>query len=58
MGDVQVDLGHMIVSGGITLQNVRDFNEQCADLEGPVLLYCRSGARSAMLWQLAQQYRG
>jgi len=42
-----------VVSGRISQKNVQDFNEQCADLEGPVLLYCRSGARCAELWQLA-----
>jgi sulfide:quinone oxidoreductase len=25
-----------------------------AELPGPVLAYCRSGARSSTLWQLAQ----
>jgi len=40
-------------SRGITAQNVEDFRTACADLEVPVLMFCRSGARSAMLWQLA-----
>jgi len=40
-------------SGGITPQNVEEFRTACTDLETPVLMFCRSGARSAMLWQLA-----
>lgn len=40
-------------SGGITAEMVQDFHDRVATLEGPVLMYCRSGARSAMLWQLA-----
>ena len=44
-----------VVSGRITSQNVQDFSEKCADLSGPVLLYCRSGARCAELWQLAHR---
>lgn len=38
---------------GITAQNVEDLRQALASLQGPVLLYCRSGTRSAMLWQLA-----
>ncbi len=44
-----------VVSGQITRQDVEDFNRACADLEGPVLLFCRSGARCTVLWQLSGQ---
>ena len=46
-----------VVSGGITPQNVQDFNEQRNNLEGPALLYCRSGARCAALWEIAEGQR-
>ncbi len=31
------------------------FGEALAELPKPVLAYCRSGARSTMLWQMSQQ---
>ena len=46
-----------VVSGGITPQNVLDFSKQCMDLEGRVLMYCRSGARCATLWETANAGR-
>ena len=42
-----------VPSGAVTLQNVEDFSKIWTDLKAPVLLYCRSGARCSMLWQLA-----
>ena len=42
-----------VVSGRITEKNVSDFKLACDNLQGPVLLFCRSGARSTMLWQLS-----
>ena len=39
-----------VVSGAMTTQDVSDFCQACADLEGPTLLFCRTGARSGMLW--------
>jgi sulfide:quinone oxidoreductase len=44
-----------VVSGQLTQQNVDDFNRVSKDLEGPVLLFCRSGARCTVLWQLSEQ---
>ena len=43
-----------VVSGGITDENVADFARASRGLEGPVLLFCRSGARSTALWRLGQ----
>jgi uncharacterized protein (TIGR01244 family) len=37
----------------VTARDVDEFRRACADLEGPILLFCRSGARSTLLWQLA-----
>lgn len=42
-----------VVSGALTLQNVEDFRAVCPELEAPTLLFCRSGARSTVLWTLA-----
>ncbi len=42
-----------VVSGSITEQDVADFGHACNNLEGPILLFCRSGARSTKLWQLS-----
>lgn len=42
-----------VKSGWITQQDVEDFNRACRSLEAPILLFCRSGARSAQLWSLS-----
>ena len=42
-----------VVSRGVTPDDVHIFKEKFPDLETPVLMYCRTGARCAMLWQLA-----
>jgi sulfide:quinone oxidoreductase len=42
-----------VLSGGITRENVEGFAKIRPELEGPVLLYCRSGARSTRLWELS-----
>ena len=44
-----------VVSGQITRQNVDDFNRACDALEGKILLFCRTGARCTVLWQLSGQ---
>jgi len=41
---------------GVTARDIEEFRQACVDLDGPVLLYCRSGARSTMLWQLAGEH--
>ena len=42
-----------VISGSITQQNIGDFEKACENLEGPTLLFCRTGARSTMLLNLA-----
>lgn len=37
----------------VTEQNARDFAAACADLERPMLIFCRSGARSTKIWQMS-----
>ncbi len=41
------------ISGALTEQNGRDMAQAIANLPGPVLAYCRSGARSAKLAEMA-----
>jgi sulfide:quinone oxidoreductase len=43
-----------VISGHLTRDNVDDFAAALADVETPVLAYCRSGTRSATLWALSQ----
>lgn len=38
---------------GVTARDIEEFRQFCVHLDGPVLLFCRSGARSTLLWQLA-----
>lgn len=46
------------VSGGIERQQIGTMAEVMADADGTLLLYCRSGTRSAWLWALAQRGSG
>jgi len=43
-----------VISGQLTSDNVDDFAAAMAEVEGPVLAFCRSGTRSATLWALSQ----
>ena len=42
-----------VISGCITQQDVDEFNRVCDELQGPILMFCRSGARCTMLWQMS-----
>ena len=42
-----------VPSNGIMPENVQGFAAMRDDLEGPILLFCRTGARSAKLWELS-----
>ncbi len=42
-----------VVSGGITMDDVNIMKLVLANCVSPILAYCRSGARSAHLYQLA-----
>lgn len=44
-----------VISGQLTEQDVRTFAEHLNALPKPVLIFCRSGARSNNLYQLAKQ---
>jgi uncharacterized protein (TIGR01244 family) len=39
----------------ITKQVVEEFAKACDELERPLLIYCRSGARSTTVWELAEK---
>ncbi len=43
-----------IVSGQITEADVAAFGTAMTQLPGPVLAYCRTGARSTMMWDMNQ----
>jgi sulfide:quinone oxidoreductase len=38
----------------ITKQVVEEFAKACDELERPLLIFCRSGARSTTVWELAE----
>lgn len=44
-----------VISGSITPEQVREMARLLKTLPGPVLAFCRSGARSTNLYQLALQ---
>ena len=48
---------HMLPIDGpaVEPQTVQQFLDVMRNAEGPVLGYCRTGTRSAILWQLASQ---
>ncbi len=43
-----------VISGAITPGDLADFRTALDGLEGPVLAYCRSGARCQHLWMLTR----
>ncbi len=43
-----------VESNSLTRQDVEDFARIRDDLERPLILFCRSGARSMRLWELAE----
>ena len=48
---------HMIPMRGsaVSPEILQQFQDVIRDADGPVLGYCRSGTRSAILWQIAHQ---
>lgn len=48
---------HMIPMQGsaVSPETLRQFQEAMQNADGPVLGYCRTGTRSAILWQIASQ---
>lgn len=47
-------LHHPVDPRSISEQDVEEFAKACAGLERPLLIFCRSGARSTTIWQMAE----
>ena len=43
-----------VVSRSVTMQDVEAFAKACDELERPLLIFCRSGARSTRMWEIAE----
>ncbi|WP_052245212.1 TIGR01244 family sulfur transferase [Halocynthiibacter namhaensis] len=43
-----------VTAGAISEDNVSEFSQALKELPTPILAYCRSGARCAMLWSLCE----
>ena len=44
-----------VVSGRVTPQNVADFRKAVDSLDRPMLIFCRTGARSTALWEMTEE---
>jgi sulfide:quinone oxidoreductase len=42
-----------IIPKAVTKQNVEDFAKACDELQRPLLIFCRSGARSTAVWEMS-----
>jgi uncharacterized protein (TIGR01244 family) len=51
-------VSYPVVSGRITAENVEDFGRLREAQELPMLIFCRSGARSTQLWELCDDAEG
>lgn len=47
-----------VVSNAITEKDVIDMRDACRALDAPILLFCKTGTRSTILWNLTMQLRG
>ena len=45
---------HPIILRSITREDVEEFGRVCEQLDRPLLIFCRSGARSTRMWELAE----
>ncbi len=59
LADVAEELGityvHFpVVPRSITKEDVEAFAKACDELERPLLIFCRSGARSTRIWEMAE----
>lgn len=54
-GELGMTFVHLPVDPrSITERDVEEFAKACDELERPLLIFCRSGARSTKIWQLAE----
>lgn len=49
---------HIPVRGGPTREQVEEMRAAIAEIDGPVLAFCRSGTRSIVTWALGQALAG
>ncbi|NIL93292.1 MAG: TIGR01244 family phosphatase [Woeseiaceae bacterium] len=59
LGRIAEELGmnyvyHPVDPRSITQQDVEVYAKACDGLERPLLIFCRSGARSTKIWELAE----
>ncbi len=52
LGMTYVD--HPIVPQSVTREDVEQFGKVCEQLDRPLLIFCRSGARSTRMWEMAE----
>lgn len=53
--DFGMTFAHVPVdSRSISRQDVETFAKACGELERPLLIFCRSGARSTRIWEMAE----
>lgn len=52
--DAGLPARYIPISRGISESDLQEFAKAFTELPKPVLAYCRSGARSATLWSIAQ----
>lgn len=45
---------HPVVPPSVTREDVEDFGRVCEQLDRPLLIFCRSGARSTRMWEMAE----
>ena len=43
-----------VIPNSISREDVEGFAKTCDELERPLLIFCRSGARSMTIWEMAQ----
>ncbi len=52
LGITYVD--HPFVMPSVTREDVEEFGRVCEQLDRPLLIFCRSGARSTRMWEMAE----
>jgi uncharacterized protein (TIGR01244 family) len=53
-----LDYAHIPIANGFSDEQVAAMGEALANAEGNLLIYCKSGTRSAFLWALARARQG
>lgn len=45
---------HPVVLRSVTREDVEEYGRVCEQLDRPLLIFCRSGARSTRMWEMAE----